>query len=341
MKKIINNYKKGFIQLPILIAIIAGVLVIGGGGYFGVNKYHNYKTEKANKEKMAQDLQQKALEAEKLNKEIQQQKDLEFAKLKQEIENLKTSQSKSAQQFTSSPQNTSISASELVPYLSGVVEIECGDVSGSGSLYTGGYVLTNFHVIEGQKNCVALKTEANSIGTVIYSIDTSSARSWNNSTDVAVVKLSYIKTTCYDGNRNIIACPTKDTPIENLNYKIFDLPSCEMQIPSGSPVAIVGYPAFSRTAFNSGGVTGTDKTRLVTTGIISGYETNNTGSPLWKVFPYPDYFISAKIDSGNSGGMAFSKDQNGLCVLGIPTWLTIGNYDTQGIVQNIHNVLYK
>ena len=69
-----KNYirQKGFIQLPILITIIVGVLIIGGGGYFGVNKYHNYKTEKANKEKVAQDLQhQKDLEVESLKREVQ------------------------------------------------------------------------------------------------------------------------------------------------------------------------------------------------------------------------------------------------------------------------------
>ena len=52
-------------------------------------------------------------------------------------------------------------------------------------------------------------------------------------------------------------------------------------------------------------------------------------------------YVSAKIDSGNSGGIAFSKDSRGLCVLGIPTWLTVGNYETQGLIQNIHNAFYS
>jgi len=25
----------------------------------------------------------------------------------------------------------------------------------------------------------------------------------------------------------------------------------------------------------------------------------------------------------------------------MPTWLTIGNYETQGLIQNIYNVMYK
>ena len=36
-----NN--KGFIQIPILIAIIAGLLAISGAGYFGVKQYQNYQ----------------------------------------------------------------------------------------------------------------------------------------------------------------------------------------------------------------------------------------------------------------------------------------------------------
>jgi len=35
--------KKGFIQIPILIAIIVGVLAVGGGSYFGVKQYQNYQ----------------------------------------------------------------------------------------------------------------------------------------------------------------------------------------------------------------------------------------------------------------------------------------------------------
>jgi hypothetical protein len=42
MKEKIKN-QKGFIQIPILIAIMAGVLVLGGGGYFSIKQYHNYQ----------------------------------------------------------------------------------------------------------------------------------------------------------------------------------------------------------------------------------------------------------------------------------------------------------
>ena len=63
---------------------------------------------------------------------------------------------------------------------------------------------------------------------------------------------------------------------------------------------------------------------------------NQSGSNL----PDPNYFISNKIDHGNSGGIALSKYNDSLCVLGIPTWLNRGVSDNQGIVQNIKNVMY-
>lgn len=37
--------RKGFIQIPILIAIIVGVIVVGGAGYVGVKQYRGHKVE--------------------------------------------------------------------------------------------------------------------------------------------------------------------------------------------------------------------------------------------------------------------------------------------------------
>jgi len=65
-------------------------------------------------------------------------------------------------------------------------------------------------------------------------------------------------------------------------------------------------------------------------------------NPYWGELPYQNYFVSAKIDSGNSGGIAISKTTSGnLCLLGVPTWVSVGNYETQGLVQNINNIFSK
>ena len=330
--------KTGFIKPLILIVVIVGLLVISGLAYFELNQYFDYKNQKSEAEKLIQEQEQ---EAEKLqtDKEKEEQKS-EIDELKKEVEGLKNSQNEPTQQQNPPTQNSSISSSELTPYISGVVELLCDNgVSGSGSLYPGGFVLTNFHVIDGQTWCSVIKTEANNIGMENYYIKNSDAKIWNNETDVAVIKIRYISTSCVDEAGNPVTCP-EITSIENLNYRIFDLPLCQIEIPLGSSVAIIGYPAFGGNQSNFDGIRVDQKTRIITTGIISGYDTINKGNPLWKTFPYPNYFISAKIDSGSSGGIAFAKNDKGLCILGIPTWLTVGNYETQGIIQNIHNVFY-
>jgi len=78
--------QKGFIQIPLLIAIVAGVLVLSGSGYFGVKQYKGYQvekqTEKTEQERIVLEREKKAqvvLEA--------QQKSLEQAQV--EIEKLK------------------------------------------------------------------------------------------------------------------------------------------------------------------------------------------------------------------------------------------------------------
>ncbi len=47
--------QKGFIQIPILIAIIAGLLVVGSVGYFGIKQYQNHQTRNEEKQQEVQD----------------------------------------------------------------------------------------------------------------------------------------------------------------------------------------------------------------------------------------------------------------------------------------------
>ncbi|MBI3685600.1 trypsin-like peptidase domain-containing protein [Candidatus Azambacteria bacterium] len=48
------NSQKGFIQIPILIAIIIGVLVVGGAGYVGVHQYQSNKNESIRRDGITQ-----------------------------------------------------------------------------------------------------------------------------------------------------------------------------------------------------------------------------------------------------------------------------------------------
>ncbi len=81
MKNFPKN-KKGFIQIPIFIAIIVSVLVLSGASYFGVKQYKKYQAEKSQQEIIVQDKQITSID-----------EFSEVEKLRQEVEELKKQQS--------------------------------------------------------------------------------------------------------------------------------------------------------------------------------------------------------------------------------------------------------
>lgn len=103
---------------------------------------------------------------------------------------------------------------------------------------------------------------------------------------------------------------------------------CKVKNPIGMKVYIFGYPSSSETGTtNVQSVLSIPPTRhlTVTQGIISGKEQNN-------------FFTTALIDTGSSGGLAVIKYRNKPCILGIPTLGTIGDLTTMGIIQPFTNV---
>lgn len=231
---------------------------------------------------------------------------------------------------TSKPKDIVISSNDLTPYTTGVVQIICttkdGISSGSGALWnfteTPYAVVTNKHVVKDAVSCVVSITNSanNNIG--IFGIK-NTVQSFNQETDSAILTVGD-------------SLSTSNVPIANYNYSIKSLPFCTSLVPVGSPMVIIGYPAYAkRDAKLTIETIGTFNViyRTVTNGIISGYDTSMRGEA--------NYFVSAKIDNGNSGGIALAKEAKGLCILGLPTWLSVGNYETQGLVQNINNILPK
>ena len=304
--------QQGFIQIPILIAIIVGVLILGGASYFGVKQYQNYQA------------QQKSLET------AQQ----EIEKLKQETGQAREKQTALEQKVISEatkPKEITIQASDLAPYLTGVGEVECDRMEGTGSLWksnAGYFVLTNDHVVEGAVNCTfSIQDSPNDRKhSGIWKLELVD-NAWNDSTDISLLRLVVLPTTA-----------EISTPISNLNYSITNMPKCSTSMDIGSPMVIIGYPAYAEKTVTYWDSSNTQSFRTVTNGIISSHDTS---VKYFQGLPYSNYFVSAKIDSGNSGGIAFSKNSNGLCLLGVPTWLTIGNYETQGLIQNIHNIVSR
>jgi type II secretory pathway pseudopilin PulG len=315
--------QKGFIQIPILIAIIAGVLIISGVGYIGVRQYQSYQAKKIEEVKQSQ-------EKERLSQANIKTQQEQLEKAQQEIETLKQKQT---EQENKPPQivvketikQINISSNDIDPYLTGVQSVSCYNSMGSGSLWfldQTYLILTNKHVVGlGQCEMDFENKDRKTIG--FYGLDTQRMYSKNQETDSAFIPIELDPS---------INPHVESAPLSMLNYKISSLKKCQTKMPIGSPVVLIGYPIYGRKIVDdSGGWVGY---KVTTDGIISGYDDFLSGK-------YGNYFVSAKIDSGNSGGIAFSKDENGLCVLGIPTWLTVGNYETQGIVQNIYNVFYS
>lgn len=314
---ILISMQKGFIQIPLLFVIIAGILILGGGGYYGTKKYQNYQAEKIKKEVTNQaetDAKQKSQD------EAQLKKDLELEILKKEVEVLKNTKPKTIIKEVPSSQsplkvNLQTVIKQWEPY---VAYVECEfryidtkeiylKQSGSGMLYfnpelhPGFAVLTNKHVITDDENYGAYSCSVlfpNYDNNIITTYDDRTLDSFSlprNGADAAFIGINnpsnYIKS------------------MKNPSYNY-----CQTTPNLGDKVVMLGFPAIGSPT----GIT-------VTQGIISGYD--------------GDYFITdAKIDHGNSGGVAINVEDN--CYLGLPTWAAAGEIESLARIlkwQGIHN----
>lgn len=239
---------------------------------------------------------------------------------------------------SSATPNDKISVTEIQPYLSGIGEILCLNStqmqSGSGTLakYDDLYmIITNKHVIANMTSCVLITHQNGDYRPQgIYVLDTNSAY-LHDKADLAVLRIAAPVET-YGG------APTNSPAISSLNYNAGDLSDCQnTNTAIGSPVTVLGYPAYTQTMVTYGSSHLPTGSLSVTEGIISGYSPTSQALGL----PYFDYYTSAKIDSGNSGGLALTKEHGQICAVGIPTWLSTGNYETIGIIQNMHNLTEK
>jgi S1-C subfamily serine protease len=163
-----------------------------------------------------------------------------------------------------------------------------------------GTIVTNNHVIKGSQSCLVTIPDARTgAPTSIYTASPYSVPGLSELYDIAVLKVTGSYT---DTN-------TKVWGVYPTTFPIFVRPNtCKDEAPKlGDPVRIYGYPV------TSGGLNLT-----ITEGIISSFADNG------------DILTSAKVDSGNSGGLAVNS-QTG-CMLGIPSAVTLtGNYQNLGI----------
>lgn len=302
MKKITLQ---GFIQIPILIAIIAGGFILGGVYFWGEGEYKIYRTEKIQEESRVQiiaDAQQKSLE--NAQAEIEKLKlDSSEAQKKQSSLEQKIKQENSALNQSTSYDNVPIlSVVQLFCTQSrgGVPDIANG-ASGSGVFVDSknGLILTNAHIVKNDENSTCGVFMRDIKNTNKPKILFAKVFGVMVDLDAAFLQPQGFMT---DEQGNFVSDGLTKIP----NNYIFPIKSdsCkESDIKLGAKLVVVGYPTV-------GGATVT-----VTEGIVSGFDGGYIKT-------------SAKIEHGNSGGGAFMVPSG--CWIGIPSASVTGEIESLG-----------
>jgi tetratricopeptide (TPR) repeat protein len=277
---------------------------------------------------------------EKINEAVNKAKiEIQNQQTKQPIENSPLLQNNSTEQ---SNEITSADLQRILPYINEIVcsaQDAYGDYissEGSASLWVlkgkMSFILTNYHVIkpiiENYNGWCHVLINAASYDLDIQNIPSSI---FNNFLDFA-----FLKITSATPVLNGTPFPSPDTLSSE---ELLSIPPCPIKMPLGSSVAVIGYPITARSQIDFTNQFGERESapvsnEAVTTGIISSYNIN----PISNGYSDVNYFVSAKIDKGNSGGLAFSKNNGQLCILGVPTWVEQGYFENMGIIQSFHNI---
>lgn len=363
--------QKGFIQIPLLIVIIVSVVLVSGAttgivlhkqgkltplitsvsqifkGTKDIEEVSQQEQEleqaRLGTEKKRQEIEKANTEAERLRAE--QEEAQRIAELEQRIKELETKQQESSPKtiyddFLQEKEKDSeiITADDLDTILRYVGSISCGNkykhVNGSASIWVVNWnwgkniALTNAHIFPSSSPfwCIV---GFDWLGNYKLNTDQIPSMSLNNFVDFAFLEIKSITS----------GAESTSVPIASLSSDLESVPHCPKEMSLGSPVAVIGYPVSAMSQDTLPGGPERDRNigvsnKAVTNGIISSHD----GSPRWNGYPDSNYFVSAKIDSGNSGGLAVSKHNGELCILGIPTWVQEGHFENMGIVQSIHNI---
>lgn len=189
--------------------------------------------------------------------------------------------------------------------------------SGSGSIWFNGgnyWLLTNEHVLEGTDDCYIFVTK----DWIEAVEDSDKAFSENN------ILLYYINPAdrFYLDEEGYDLAFAKIEEIEQPLYLMKDIAmspdkeNCSETYPIGTKIKIFGYPTI-----------GSDTVITLTEGIISSFE--KVGNAYY-------YLTSAKIEEGNSGGLALVDiNDNTSCTVGIPTFVQSGSIESLGRILTI------
>ncbi|GEM_PF-777027 len=312
-KKIKQPQKFYGVNVSIFYTVIISLVALFGFAYFSFHASQSREVEQTKKlqqqiEQLVTKSQQEAAKSKTIeakSAEEQQTAQANINALNQKIGELQQKQ-QSGQPIVS----TSLSSADINKIISSVVRVICLSDSyetslniGSGTVWKFGdnpdyLVFTNAHVVsttDGSNPYCGVSFPILPSGIPYYSYHTEfDAMGYINGADWALLKLTFP----YDSQKSLTKIPV-----------FSDYPQCKFSdVNIGDKVTVFGYPT-------AGG-----NNITVTEGNISGFSGNN-----YKV-------SSGIIDKGNSGGTALLNKTK--CSLGIPTWVSVGEFSSVGIIQS-------
>jgi len=313
------------LQLPIIILSIA---IVTSMVYFG---FVSYGQQAVQKDEIRQTLLAHEQEIRKLRNEIdllrfetegrseELKKKLEQEELlRQQIQDQRTAQERLAQQKLSDLEarlsqtgNSGSKAIVIGEWQSRVAYVDCDFVLPNSLFHYG----TSGSGIVTKLNDVPVKILTNKhvlTAPALYTLNACSVTLPDTDTVYHVLS-SQIEVSTSDYDWGILNINNPDQYLLDLTSKSF--PFCEQKPSLGDEIIVLGYPGI-----------GSKSSVTATEGIISGFD----GS----------YFItSAKVEEGNSGGAAILLKDN--CLLGIPTFATLGQVESLARILDIWTVITK
>ena len=300
MAKISKNKKD--IKYGIFAVIALTVVALGTVGFTELKAEQNDQIARiqAENDQKLQETRAAIEESVNAQTELLSSTKTELELSKKAAESLQNKVAQLEQQSAAQVASSNDGISLIRPYLSTIVKIYCvygndGFSQGSGSIAASdGAIMTNAHVVGYDANAACLVMYTVNVGDAPTPIYYATVRYISETQDFAVLDFSQ-----WHEDYASYAAPTDLQTIPDL--------CIASNVYIGDRVYVVGYPAAA----------GDNIT--VTDGVISGFE----GAYIK---------TSAKIDHGNSGGMAFHESG---CSLGIPTAVTGGSLESYGFIINL------
>ncbi len=294
--------QSGFIKKKVLLITLIGVIVFSAVGYFGIEYYQNYLNDKL----VGQESDNKLTAG-------KEKQDAEIEALRKEIEDIKNQQ---AQNKTGQEKIPS-----LYEQYKAIVKDSTGDLANIIIEWRPAvaYILCSWRYTDGsylRKSGSGLFL-ADSVVTNLHVVEEqgmgaeSCIVSLPDDSDSAIAYNQDLRTFEKNLDAAVITINNPTSYMKTLvNVK---RQACSIKPPVGTNVVVLGYPSIGSPT----DITATD-------GIISGYD--------------GDYYItSAKIEHGNSGGVALWPEQD--CNLGIPTNVSVGTIESLGRILD-YRVLF-